>query len=638
MCGIFGWISWRKGLGAKELIQARAATALLAHRGPDNQGEWHDDNVFMGHRRLNIIDLSAAANQPFEDAAGRYILSFNGEIYNYVEVRLELERLGFVSRTSSDTEVLLNALTHWGLDALKRCDGMYAAALHDRSSGEHILVRDPIGQKPLYYRITDDGVLYASELRSLLSLQQFSWKIDRAAFARYLMQSYYGWDETPIAGVHKLLPACCLRVTRDGARLERYWDSLPGENQLAIDEDEAIVEFCRLFGDSCTRSMRSDVPCGIFLSGGIDSSLVLSFCREANDDIRSVAVGMSEPDYDESSKAKMVSDHLSLTDHRMYLMDPQAIEKSLEAVLRSIDEPHADPGFVNAHFLAQHAHEHMVVALAGDGGDELFAGYAPFAGLRAATMLRHCPGIVLWLMRSAAGAMRADDRYLGLQFKALAFLQGFPASDATRFPLWLSAAGLPDLRRLCPLQPADFFSHSGESGSLFGYVEKMMEPMRGRTTQERLLYYYQKVFLPEFVCAHTDRASMQSSLEVRSPFLSLPLIEFANRLPERFKANGGRLKLLLRRVAARRGLPSAIVNQPKQGFTIPLARWLKSSLRPHAEALLEKDDWGEGLLDRAAVRAIFDEHQSGKRNHYRLLYAFIVFRAWRSRFPELRVG
>jgi asparagine synthase (glutamine-hydrolysing) len=638
MCGIFGWVSYHKGLGPEELSRARAATDLLRHRGPDNQGEWYDEQVFMGHRRLNIIDLSSAANQPFEDPSRRYVLTFNGEIYNYIEVRADLERLGFTFHTSSDTEVLLTALIHWGLDALKRCDGMYAAAFHDRKTGEHLLLRDPLGQKPLYYRTTDDGVLYASELRSLLSLPQFSWKIDRVAFARYLMQSYYGWDETPIVGVRKLLPGSCLRASRNGVRIERYWDSLPGDCELAVGEDEAVAEFSRLFGESCTRSMRSDVPCGIFLSGGIDSSLVLSFCREANHDIRSVAVGMSEPDYDESGKAETVSNHLGIAHHRMFVMDPQAIDESLTAVFNTIDEPHADPGFVNAHFLARRARELMIVALAGDGGDELFAGYAPFAGLRAASVMRHCPGVMLWLMQSAASAIPANDRYLGLQFKVLAFLQGFPASDAIRFPLWLSAVGLADLRRLCPLLPADFFSHRGEPGSLFGYVEELMGPMRGHTLQQQLLYYYQKVFLPEFVCAHTDRASMQSSLEVRSPFLSLPLIEFANRLPERLKTQRDTLKLLLRKAAARRGFPPEIVGQAKQGFTLPLARWLKSSLRPRAEALLLTDDWTEGLIDRSVVRSFFEEHLADKRNNYRLLYALMVFCAWRQRYPQLQVA
>lgn len=637
MCGIFGWISYQKGLSPEQLRQAAAATALLAHRGPDHQGQWNDPHTFIGHRRLSIIDLSEVANQPFADPSGRYLISYNGEIYNYIEVRAELQKFGWTFHTTSDTEVLLIALIQWGTKALKRCNGMFAAALHDRETGEHLLFRDPLGQKPLYYSITEDGVVYASEIRSLLALPGFRWKISRDAFSRYLMQGYYGRDETPIANIHKLLPGHCLRVTREGARIEQYWDSLPGDNELSLSEGEALTEFSALFGESCVHSMRSDVPYGIFLSGGIDSSLVLSFCREANSEVRSVAVGMSEPDFDESAKATLVSNHLNIANHKTFVMDSQVVERALNAILDSIDEPHADPGYVNAHFLSKQARASMVVALAGDGGDELFSGYAPFAGLGVAGLLRHFPAPLLQLMHTAAHKLPASDRYLGLQFKALAFLQGFPASDAVRFPLWLSTVDLADLQKLCPDHDSDFFSSRGESGTLFGYVEKLLEPMRGRSLQKQLLYYYQKVFLPEFVCMHTDRAAMQSSLEVRSPFLSLPLVELANRLPDRYKAQGGALKILLRTVAARRGFPAEIVTQGKQGFTFPLARWLKSSLRPRAQALLETDDWSEGLVDRSAVRTALDDHLAGRRNNYRLLYALMVFRAWRQRYPQLQV-
>lgn len=638
MCGIFGWVSYQKGLGPDQLRQAAAATALLSHRGPDHQGQWHDPHTFIGHRRLSIIDLSVAANQPFADPSGRYIISYNGEIYNYLEVRTELQQAGWTFRTTSDMEVLLFALIQWGTKALTRCDGMFAAALHDRATGEHLLFRDPLGQKPLYYSITEDGVVYASELRSLLALPNFRWKISRNAFARYLMQGYYGWDETPITNIHKLLPGHCLRVTREGARVEQYWQSLPGDGELSLSEDEALAEFSRLFGESCVRSMRSDVPYGIFLSGGIDSSLVLSFCREANSDVHSVAVGMSEPDYDESRKATLVSNHLGVANHKTFVMNLQTFEHALTAVLESMDEPHADPGYVNAHFLSRQARASMVVALAGDGGDELFSGYAPFAGLGAASLLRHFPATVLQLMQSAAHGIPASDRYLGLQFKALAFLQGFPASDAVRFPLWLSTVGLTDLQKLCPYHQPDFFSNRGERGTLFAYVENLLEPVRGRSLQKQLLFYYQKVFLPEFVCMHTDRAAMQSSLEVRSPFLSLPLVEFANRLPDRFKAQGNALKILLRRMAARRGFPAEIVSQPKRGFTVPLARWIKSSLRGRAEALVGSNDWTDGLVDPSAIKHYLNEHLDGRRNNYRLLYALMVFRAWREKYSDLEVG
>jgi len=638
VCGLFGWVSYKRSLGVAELTQCRAATALLAHRGPDYQGEWFDDHTYMGHRRLSIIDLSAAANQPVTDPSGRHIFIYNGEAYNYLELRAELEREGCTFQTDSDTEVFLTALLRWGRKTLTRVDGMFAAALHDKTTGEHLLIRDPLGQKPLYYFLTPDGVIYASELRALLSLNVQRWKIDRDAFLRYLMMGNYGWEDSPIVGIRKLLPGCCLRINRTGARIERYWDSFPGRDELDISEAEAIAEFDKLFDASCMRSMRADVPYGVFLSGGIDSSLVASYCRRTNPAVRTVSVAMSEQDYDESEKAATVNARLGIVEHHTVTMSRESVERSLTDVLVSLDEPHADPGYVNTHFLARSARRHMVVGLAGDGGDELFAGYAPFAGLGTASWLRHCPAPLFAVLRALARCIPANDRYLSLQFKAQAFLQGFPASEAMRFPLWLASIGMEELQRLCPGHEEVFFSRYGGEGAIFGYVENMLASLQGRPLQQQLLYYYQKVFLPEFVCMHTDRAAMQSSLEVRSPFLSLPLIEFANRLPDRIKRQGSELKLLLRRVAARQGLPPEIVSQRKQGFTFPLARWLKTTLRGRADELLMSGEWEEGLIDRSMVQRYLDDHMAGRRNNYRLLYNLMVFHAWRRNYPSLEVA
>jgi asparagine synthase (glutamine-hydrolysing) len=275
----------------------------------------------------------------------------------------------------------------------------------------------------------------------------------------------------------------------------------------------------------------------------------------------------------------------------------------------------------------------MTVALAGDGGDELFAGYAPFQGLGIAAWMRHVPSAMIAGARSLAQLLPASDGYLGLQFKALAFLQGFPAPDGVRFPLWLSALSPCEYAQLCSSGGRE---KSPSAGALFAEVEEVLAPLRGRSLQQNLLYYYQKMFLPEFVCMHTDRGAMQSSLEVRSPFLSLPLIEFANRLPDRHKMNGHTLKLLLRRVAARRGLSSEIVRQRKQGFTFPVARWLKTVLREQAEALLKPEDGEEQLMDFAVIKQHFNDHMAARRNNYRLLYHLIVFRAWRRNYPALK--
>lgn len=637
MCGVFGWVTHPARLSPDKIEQARRVTGLLTHRGPDSGGEWTEGPVYMGHRRLRIIDLSDAANQPFSDPGGRYVLSFNGEIYNYVELREELSQAGIPFRTQSDTEVMLAAFRKWGDSALNRFDGMFAGALHDRETGRHLIFRDPMGQKPLYYHAGDDGVVYASELRALLDLPDMSWRIDRAAFQRFMMHGYYSLDDTPVDGVRKLLPGCALEILDGEVNEIRYWDSMPGDAPLEITEADAVDAFETLMRDSCGRSMRADVPYGVFLSGGIDSSLILDFCHELNPDIRSFSVAMGEADFDESAKAKIVAQHIGVKDHRIFTMDTDSIHAALAAVFASNDEPHGDPGFVNAHFLASASRPHMTVALSGDGGDELFAGYLPFTGLGAARYVKSLPLPVLKLIKAATKMLPENDRYLGLKFKASSYLRGFPANAAARYALWLSAIDPEEAAALCS-GTEGFFDRRGGAGSAFGPIADLLAPVADNTPLQQYLYYYQKTFLPEFVCLHTDRAAMQSSLEVRSPLLSPDLVTFANRLPDRLKLHANQPKWLLKKVAEKRGLPAPITAQKKQGFTFPLARWLKSSLRPAMDDLLDADEWAsDGLVDCSLVTRWRDEHVDGRRNNYRILYNLMCFRAWRRAFPDIAV-
>ena len=638
MCGLFGWISFEEELGERHLKASRKALASLAHRGPDNQGEWRDGRVYIGHRRLSILDLSAAANQPFTDPDERYVLSYNGEIYNYVELRDELESAGVRFSTSSDTEVVLAALIRWGRAALTRFDGMFALAFYDRASGRTLLARDPLGQKPLYYHAFDRGLVYGSELSALLLLDGFSWRIDKSAFRRFLVNSFYAWDQTPIVGVKKLLPGCCLEVKGSGVTLERYWDSVPGSDVLDIDAEAAIGEFERLFDLSCKRSMRSDVPYGVFLSGGIDSSLILSSCHAANSSVRSFCVAMGDPDFDESSKAETIVRHLGVASHHTFDMNQDSVEQALEGFFNASHEPHGDPGFVNTYFLAQSARPHLTVALGGDGGDELFSGYAPFAGLAAVPWLKSLPPSVMGLSKRLARLIPANDTYLGLQFKLGAYLQGFPADDATRLALWLSSVTPDEFASLCPQVKDEEREPGGAPKSVFDCVRDIMAPAEGRTLQQMMLYYYQKVFLPEFVCMHTDRAAMQFGLEVRSPFLSLPLIEFANRLPDHLRMRNGQLKWLLKQVVARRGFPAVIRNQKKQGFTFPIARWLKTTLRPQMDRLLAPNDLDTRLVDPSRVDWYRAQHLEGRRNNYRMLFNLMAFQRWRQKYPSLDVA
>lgn len=634
MCGLFGWYKLAGDLTPTQIQAARRARDTMLRRGPDAAGEWISASVFMGHRRLSIIDLSEHANQPFADSTGRYRLCFNGEIYNYLEIRTELEALGVSFTTSSDTEVMVEAFAHWGEDALTRFDGMFAGALHDCQTGRHLVFRDPLGQKPLYW--ADDGqggLVYASDLAALTALEGMSWTLDRAAFRTYLSFGYFPWDQTPLGQVRKLLPGCKLVQLGGRRSIERWWDSVPGRHVLDLEYPEAVDEVERLFDRSCAMSLRSDVPFGVLLSGGIDSTLVLSSCHKSAPDIRSFSVQMGEADFDETDKARQAVAHCGSRNHQSFLLDRDGIVSALGDFLSWVEEPHADPGFVNAFFVARACRPEVTVALAGDGADELFCGYAPFKGLGAERLGALMPAPVAAIARQATSLLHAGDGYLGLAFKARSFLQGFPAPARLRVAWWLSTLPPEDLARLAPT--IGFFARDGRAGSMLHFLDQVMATADSDSA-ERLAYFYQKIFLPEFVCHHTDRAAMQVSLEVRSPFLSVPLVELANRLPRRFKMKDGEQKRPLKEILRRRNYPTAIVDQRKQGFTFPLARWLKGPLRSLIdEMMVDPASWSGGEIDAKVLAELAADHFSGRHDNGRILYALVVFRAWRRRYPGL---
>jgi len=636
MCGVFGWFALTRPLREEDVRSARRATALLNHRGPDSQGEWQADRVFMGHRRLKIIDLSAAADQPFHGPEGQHVLCYNGEIYNYIELRDELGKLGRVFKTSSDTEVLIQAFAEWGDGALTRLDGMFAGALHDRARRRHIIFRDPLGQKSLYYFLSADHLIYASELRSLLALDAFRWRIDRQSVAAYLANGYFAGASTPIAGIRKLLPGHVLVASDGKVRTDRYWHSVPGDGLRDRSEADALRGADERIAHACRTAMRSDVRFGVFLSGGIDSSLILSYCRELDPNVQAVSLAMGERDFDESAKAEAVAKQLAIRRHTVVTMDERAVAPTLETLFAMNDEPHGDPGFINARFLAEAAKNHFTVALAGDGGDELFYGYAPFHALRFAPLLGRLPSLAVAACRWAPTLLPTHDGYLGTRMKLEALLRGFPAPDGLYAPLWLAAMSPEEMRRLLP-SCQGYFDRTGKPETFLSEARDLMAPLGGRSPAQRLAYFYQQRFLPEFVCMHTDRAAMQVALEVRSPLLSPTVIAFANSLPDHLKYRHGQDKWLLRRLAATRGIAPAIARQRKQGFTLPLARWLKTCLRPSADALLRPERW-EGdrdLVDPGAVAALAAAHQAGKANNYRILFNLMSFRAWRDRYGSL---
>ncbi|MEE2699414.1 MAG: asparagine synthase (glutamine-hydrolyzing) [Pseudomonadota bacterium] len=640
MCGIFAWLTKKDAVPPK-YEQAREALATLVHRGPDGEGEWLDDGVYIGHKRLRIIDLSPAADQPFVTEDGSIVVSYNGEIYNYLEIAEELKCEGVVLRTRSDTEVFAAAYAHWGVKSFARFDGMFAAVIFDTLSRRIVLVRDHMGQKPLYYHYNKNEIVCASELRALLSIKNFRWKLNKKAIARYLANACFMGEETPLLEVLKVPPGHYLTIEPDKEifSIERYWSSFPGEDVLDISEEEAIREFDRLFEIASFRAIRSDVPVGVFLSGGLDSSLVAAYTCNHTSDISSYTLNIKEPGFDEGMKAEAAARWAGIKNHRVFQMDGNAIINTVSRHFDTSDEPHGDPGYVNTLLLSEKVRPEIIVGIAGDGADELFWGYESFHAIYPDKLISHLPVSFISIMESMSKTcMPASDNYLDMGYKLASFFGGYPSSKFIRSAAWLSSKNSAELAILCPGVDREFFNLENSSDNLFSLLKKTQEEMPVDGMDDRLAFHYQRHFLPDFVSTHTDRASMQESLEIRSPFLSPDIVSFANKLPANLKYNGRTLKILLRRVLERQGLPKNLVRQKKQGFTFPVARALKTDLRPLMNDLLDTHDLYDCLLSRDRTKFLVENHMSGKQNNYRILFNIMAFAAWLRKFPQIVSG
>ena len=640
MCGFFGTVSIHGAYSEQQRDGFRKAASALQHRGPDSFGDWYTQNAYLGHCRLSIIDLSDAANQPYESADARYSMVYNGEIYNYIELRERLiSEHGMKFKTESDTEVCLNAFIAWGEDAFQHFDGMFAGAIHDRKTQSTYLFRDHLGQKPLYYYQRGDELLFASELRSILSVCTGTLTLDKKNLARYIACGYYALDSTPVVGVKKLLPGHYLSFDASGLKTTRYWSSRPQRKLTGAKPETLMDEFESKLSASCKIAMRSDVPYGVFLSGGIDSSLILAYCAKHDPSVQCLSVGMEDKDFDESENAAAVARHLGVKNFHKVTMSQDQISDVMEKSLHMLDEPHADPGLINARFVSEESRKYFKVALSGDGGDEFHYGYLAFKAMRYAKLMRAFPDAVSTGVAQLCSMIPSTDQYMGLRFKAEGLFRGLPSSPGLEGPLWLMNDDTKRLARLMPNFGESFFTRDGTVGTLLEPEKTMLAQSSVSSSLQQLAEFYQTTFLPEFVCHHTDRAAMQVGLEVRSPFLSPGLAEFANDLPDNLKFHNGTSKWFLRQAARRVGLPDHIVNQKKRGFTFPLARWLKTGLRDKMNALLDADSIrSDGLFDGDEVERLKNAHLSGAENNYRVLYSPMVFQAWRKKYPDVALG
>jgi len=618
----------------------------VTHRGPDDSGTWLDESagVALGHRRLSIQDLSPLGHQPMVSASGRYVVAYNGEIYNFCQLQQELQSRGYTFRGHSDTEVLLAAVEAWGVEgALERFVGMFAFALWDREDRVLFLARDRLGEKPLYYGWQGGSFLFASELKALRQHPAWEGEVDRDALALYMRHNYVPAPWSIYRGIRKLLPGTLLRIPaglRPGELPEPlpYWSAVEVAEAGLLhpfegSEAEAVEALDRLLRETLGDKMISDVPLGAFLSGGYDSSLVVALMQDLSDrPVKTFSIGFHEEAYNEAHHAAEVARHLG-TDHTELYITPEEAMAVIPDLPRLYDEPFADSSQIPTFLVSRLARQQVTVTLSGDGGDELFGGYNRYAqGLEILSRLHRLPRPARRLL---AGSLRALppgawDRLFALASPLL------PASMKVR----LAGDKLHKLAGILGLQGEKalyrgLVSHWDAPEQVVPGSRELPTVLTDPARQARLADFTDYMmftdlvsYLPDDILVKVDRASMGVSLEARVPLLDHRIVEFAWRLPRHMKVRDGQGKWVLRQVLYRY-VPREIMERPKMGFGVPIDHWLRGPLREWAESLLEERRLREeGWFDPAPILRKWREHLSGQRNWAYHLWDVLMFQSW----------
>ena len=645
MCGLAG--AWEPG-GHRDVDElrriARGIAALVESRGPDDSGEWTDPDagITLGHRRLAVIDLSPGGRQPMVSAGGDLVIAYNGEIYNFRELRAELESTGATFRGDSDTEVILEACAAWGIErAIGRCVGMFAFALWDCGARRLHLARDRLGIKPLYWaRTPGGGLLFGSQPKCFSAHPDWRPAVDRAALAAYLRHGYVNAPQCIYREAFQVRPGCVLTVDARGeTREHRYWDAVEvarngaGRRRERPDDGEAVERLDNLLRDAVARRMVADVPLGAFLSGGIDSSTVVALMQsQSSRPIRTFSIGFDEKRFDEAVHARAVARHLG-TDHTELYVEPDHALDLVPTIAERYDEPFGDSSQLPTLLVSGLARRHVTVALSGDGGDELFAGYNRYA--QARTLRRIYARSPAWARRAASRLLtslrpgtwdrlsapmpeRLRPRLIGHKLHLLAEVVSLEHFDDV-YP------------RLVSHWPLDAELVPGERPGA-GRIDPATFDAGLEGDSERMQLMDLLTYLPGDILAKVDRASMAFSLEARVPLLDHRVIEHAWSLPADLKIRSGETKWILRRVLERY-VPRPLFERPKMGFAVPIDRWLRGPLRDWAADLLEPGPLGDdGLFNVELVRRRWEEHQAGTRNWQYPLWTVLMAQAWRRRW------
>lgn len=624
MCGIAGFA----GIGSRTDLECM--TQALAHRGPDGVGFFVDDatHVFLGHRRLAIVDVGGG-EQPMWNEDGQVGIVFNGEIYNHADLRANLQRRGHrFASDHSDTEVLVHGYEEWGEGLPLRLNGMFAFAILDRRRNRIFLARDRFGEKPLYYTAKRGLFAFASELTALAEHPGVSRSIDARALQKFFAYGYLPAPHAMLEGVRKLPGGHWLSYEPgSGALTEKpYWRfELETDESLTDADEPRLVEECgALLTQAARRRLMSDVPLGVFLSGGLDSSVVLASLAQAlpAESLSTFTIGFTEPSFDESEFALTVARHLG-TAHHARQLDLARARDLIPSLLGRLDEPLGDASLLPTYLLSAFAREKVTVALSGDGGDELFAGYDPFLALRPAEAYsRLMPSWGHKGLRRLVDLLPLSHGNMSLDFKLRRSLMGLSHAASTWLPVWMAP--------LDPRDAAELFESPLRLEDVYDEAIAAWESDPTKTPVDRALEFFTRFYLQDDILMKVDRAAMMCSLETRAVFLDNDLVEFCRRLPHRFKFRDGERKYLLKK-AARRLLPSSIIDRKKKGFGVPLAKWLREIPREPPLAPLP------GVRVDYARRA-FAEHRSGAADHRLFLWSWIAMQGFSTHLGKIETG
>ena len=624
MCGICGYVYLDNSKSVSEDV-LKTMMKTIVHRGPDEDGSYIKGNVALGHRRLSIIDLSTG-RQPIFNEDRTLAIVYNGEVYNFKELKDVLSKKGHLFKTHSDTEVVLHAYEEYGEDCLKLFNGMFAFAIWDVKREKLFLARDRFGKKPLYYALFDNQFIFGSELKSILAHPAARREIDEEALAKYLAYEYVPSPFSIFKNIRKLEAGSKVSVDKGVVREpEPYWD-FPLNQPKCSDIREAQFRLVELLKNSVSRRLISDVPLGVFLSGGIDSSIVVAVMAELMDpkEIKTFSIGFKEKSYDESSDARLVAEHFG-TDHHEEILSPDTMLEVLPKVIDMLDEPFADSSIIPTYLVSRFTRKHVKVALGGDGGDELFLGYPSFLAHKLSAFFNVLPDFAKRApLKLLANAFPPSHDYMSMNFKARRFARGFDFPEEVRHQVWIGS--------FTPKEQSSLLLLKGTGGldpsKIYDITRGFYQRSIGASPLDRAMYIYIKTYMTDDILTKVDRASMANSLEVRAPFLDTEFAEFAATIPSSSKLNNFKTKWILKDAFKNR-LPKDTLSKPKQGFAVPVVKWLKDDLRSLLlDTFSDSKIKREGIFDISYIKNLLRELDENKRDLRKEIWALFMFEMW----------